>query len=102
MIKTKIATKGQTTIPKEIRLRLGLRPGDELEFVEVDGEIVLRKRVRDSLFKEYRGYLKGHACKDPDELVEESRGRWLPRWTRTLSWISLYRMRCVVTLRKER
>ena len=54
---------------------MGLRPGDELEFVEVDGEIVLRKRVQDSLFKEYRGYLKGLAGKDPDELVEESRGR---------------------------
>ena len=75
MIKTKITTKGQTTIPKEIRLRLGLRPGDELEFVEVDGEIVLRKRVQDSLFKKYRGYLKGLAGKDPDELVEELRGR---------------------------
>ena len=75
MIRTKITTKGQTTIPKEIRLRLGLRPGDELEFVEVDGEIVLRKRVQDSLFKEYRGYLKWLAGKDPDELVEESRGR---------------------------
>ena len=75
MIKTKITTKGQATIPKEIRLRLGLGPGDELEFVEVDGEIVLRKRVKDSLFKDYRGYLKELAGKDPDELVEESRGR---------------------------
>ena len=75
MFKAKITTKGQTTIPKQIRLRLGLRPGDEIEFVEVDGEIVLRKRVRDSLFKEYRGYLKDLAGKDPDQLVEESRGR---------------------------
>ena len=75
MIKARITAKGQTTIPKEIRLRLGLRPGDELEFVEVNGEILLRKRVQDSLFKAYRGYLKDLAGKDPDALVEETRGR---------------------------
>ena len=73
MFKAKITDKGQTTIPKEIRLRLGLRPGDELEFVEVNGEIFLRKCLKDSPFKEYRGYLKELAGKDPDQLVEESR-----------------------------
>lgn len=75
MIKSKITAKGQATIPKEIRLRLGLRPGDELEFVEISGEILLRKRVKDSLFKPYRGYLKELAGKDSDALVEEMRDK---------------------------
>lgn len=34
--------KGQTTIPREIRRHLNLKPGDRLEFlVEADGKVVL-------------------------------------------------------------
>ncbi len=71
MAKTRITAKGQVTIPKEVRERLGLRPEDELEFTEEDGVFRLRKRLP----KEYRGYLKEFAERDPDELVEELRGQ---------------------------
>ncbi len=71
MAKTRITTKGQVTIPKEVRERLGLRPGDELEFTEEDGVFRLRKRFS----KRYRGYLKAFAERDPDELVQELRGQ---------------------------
>jgi AbrB family looped-hinge helix DNA binding protein len=37
-----LTSKGQTTIPGEIRRHLGLKPGDRLEFVvEPDGKVVL-------------------------------------------------------------
>ncbi|HEV3111431.1 MAG TPA: type II toxin-antitoxin system PrlF family antitoxin [Candidatus Binataceae bacterium] len=37
-----ITSKGQTTIPGEIRRHLKLKPGDRLEFVvEPDGKVVL-------------------------------------------------------------
>lgn len=37
-----ITSKGQTTIPKDIRDRLHLRPGDRLEFVvDDDGRVVV-------------------------------------------------------------
>ncbi len=37
-----ITSKGQTTIPSEIRLHLKLKPGDRVEFVvERDGRVVL-------------------------------------------------------------
>lgn len=75
MAKTRITTKGQVTIPKEVRERLGLRPGDELEFVEEDGVFRLRKRVDPEVFKKYRGYLKEWAGQDSDDLVREMRGQ---------------------------
>lgn len=34
--------KGQVTVPAEIRARQGWHPGDEFEFVEEDGRIILR------------------------------------------------------------
>jgi len=75
MAKTKVTSKGQVTIPKEVRVRLGLRPGDELEFTEEEGAFRLRKRISSAPLKKYRGYLKHLAERDPDELVQEMRGR---------------------------
>lgn len=39
----RITSKGQVTIPKEIRDEFGLLPGTEVEFVESDGEIRIQK-----------------------------------------------------------
>lgn len=75
MEQAKITTKGQVTIPKQVRDRLGLRTGDEIEFVEEEGGgYRVRKRVPASPFTKYRGYLKHLRGRDPDELVDEMRG----------------------------
>jgi len=42
MVGSKITTSGQTTIPKKIRERLNLEPGDRVLFLEKDGEIILQ------------------------------------------------------------
>ena len=42
MALAKLTSKGQTTIPKEIRDYLGLAPGDCILFIQRDGEIILR------------------------------------------------------------
>ena len=42
----KITTKGQVTIPIEVRERLGLLPNTEVEFVVENGHAVLRKLRR--------------------------------------------------------
>ena len=42
----KITTKGQVTIPIEVRERLGLLPNTEVEFVLQDGHAILRKLPR--------------------------------------------------------
>lgn len=40
---TRVTAKGQTTIPQEIREKYGIEPGDEVEWVETDNGIVLKK-----------------------------------------------------------
>ena len=40
----RVTEKGQVTIPKPIRDRLGIRPGSEVEFVERDEIVVLENR----------------------------------------------------------
>ena len=43
-----MSSKGQTVIPKAIRERLGLRPGDALDFVvQDDGDVVIRPALED-------------------------------------------------------
>ncbi|HEX3392269.1 MAG TPA: AbrB/MazE/SpoVT family DNA-binding domain-containing protein [Solirubrobacteraceae bacterium] len=38
-----ISEKGQVTVPKPLRDRLGIRPGDRLDFTEEQGRIVVSK-----------------------------------------------------------
>jgi len=39
---SKITGRGQITLPKEMRKKYGLNPGDVLYFLDVDGAIVLK------------------------------------------------------------
>ncbi len=39
-----ITAKGQITLPKEVRVRHGLKPGDSVEFVEEDGRTYVQPR----------------------------------------------------------
>ena len=40
---SRLSPKGQVTIPKEVREKLDLRPGDLVAFIEKDGEIIIKK-----------------------------------------------------------
>lgn len=53
-----ISSKGQVTVPIEVRHRLGLKQGDRVEFVYVDGRTVLRPaRTGKNPFTAYLGAL---------------------------------------------
>jgi antitoxin PrlF len=53
-----ISSKGQITVPLEIRERLGLRVGDRVEFVVEYGQTVLRpSRSPENAFERYIGSL---------------------------------------------
>ncbi len=65
-----LTQKAQVTIPKHIRIVLGLRPGDEVEFDVEGSKIVLHKKRKKLPFEKWRGYL-GHGR--TDELMKELR-----------------------------
>lgn len=44
MASATITSKGQVTLPKALRERLQLKAGDQIDFVEVNGNVVLRTR----------------------------------------------------------
>ncbi len=45
MRESTVTTKGQTTLPKDVRKLLGLQPGDKLRYILLDGEVrILRAR----------------------------------------------------------
>jgi AbrB family looped-hinge helix DNA binding protein len=71
----KVTSKGQVTIPVAVRHELGLRPGDRIEFVKVDGHFQLRKHPKDSPWDQWVGFLTEYAGVDVDELIEDMRGR---------------------------
>jgi len=39
---SRMTERGQITVPTEVRKKFGLKPGDVLCFLEVDGSIVLK------------------------------------------------------------
>ncbi len=71
-MRTRITTKGQVTIPKRLRDRLGLRPGSILEFREEAGEVVARKAEDRDPVDELYGILR--LDRTTDELIDEMRG----------------------------
>ena len=66
----RVTTKGQVTIPKEIRETLGIKPGDEVVFEETDTGYAIRKHEPTTAaggdpFDKYRG------CAESDETMPE-------------------------------
>ena len=54
-----ISSKGQVTVPQEIRNRIGLSAGDRVEFVVENGQTLIRPlRSETNPFEKYNGVLK--------------------------------------------
>ncbi|BCU77707.1 AbrB/MazE/SpoVT family DNA-binding domain-containing protein [Luteolibacter sp. LG18] len=54
-MKTTVSEKGQVTIPKALRDRLGLAPGVVLDFHEENGRLVAEKRADADPFAKWSG-----------------------------------------------
>jgi AbrB family looped-hinge helix DNA binding protein len=60
-----ISSKGQVTVPIEVRHRLGLRVGDRVEFVFEDSRTVLRPaRTEKNPFTAYLGALPAFSSRE--------------------------------------
>jgi AbrB family looped-hinge helix DNA binding protein len=70
-MKTTVSEKGQVTIPKALRDRLGLRAGTTLDFQDEDGRLIAVKVLGDSITSAF-GLLKSK--RSSDEIVDELRG----------------------------
>lgn len=75
-MKTVVSEKGQITIPKPLRVRLGLRKGQVLDVSEDKGKLVLAKRTRRDAIDELYGSLK--LGRRTDEIINELRGSEKP------------------------
>ena len=65
-----LTQKGQVTIPKKIRIALGLKTGDEVDFDMNNSRVVLIKKPKKLPFEKWIGYLgKGKT----DDLMKEIR-----------------------------
>jgi antitoxin PrlF len=74
MIVAKITSKGQVTIPKKVREKLGVHPGEDVGFEEKGDLILIRKAVTKSPFDKWVGRLKHLKGQRSDNLVREIRG----------------------------
>ena len=74
----RITSKGQVTIPKNIRQVLGVKPGDQVEFELLsDQRVIVKPVLATAVFERYVGYLttKDGAGSQTASSLDESQGR---------------------------
>ena len=75
----KVGERGQVTIPKNIREKLGLQPRTEVQFELVNGALVLRKVRKPLPLRKWKGKagkrFASMGFASVDEYLKELRGR---------------------------
>jgi antitoxin PrlF len=71
-MKATVSEKGQVTIPKRLRDRLGIRPGQVLDFEERAGELVARKTAAGEGVRSLYGVIDLGVS--TDQFLDELRG----------------------------
>ena len=77
-MKTTVSEKGQVTIPKRLRQRLGIRAGQVLDFTEEQGRLIGVKSAGQDTVAEVTGILAPEDGAGTDSFIEEIRGSVLP------------------------
>ena len=70
-----VTSKGQITLPKDVREGLGLREGDKVDVEKVDGRYVLRPRNRSAMELAgilHRPGMKAMTIEEMDEALGEA------------------------------
>ena len=78
----KLTSKGQITIPKSVRLQLGLRPGKSVLFIPEGRDVMMVPKVKDSLkdLERIREELEEEGKliteKEFKQMIKESKKEW--------------------------
>jgi AbrB family looped-hinge helix DNA binding protein len=74
----KVTSKGQITIPRDIRVKMELKKGDKILFFEENGKYFLQNSVSSAL-KQIQDSMKGEAERagfnNPDDVVKYIKSR---------------------------
>jgi len=75
---SKVTSKGQVTVPKAIREKLGIWPQTEIEFEIVGNQVIMRKvpghdKRGKALIRKMRG--RGTVTMSTDEIMRMTRGK---------------------------
>jgi AbrB family looped-hinge helix DNA binding protein len=71
----RVTQKGQVTIPRQIRLMLSIKTGDEVIFeMDKDNVVLKKKTTADRNFEKYVGFLSHLKGKTPEDIIEQLRG----------------------------
>jgi AbrB family looped-hinge helix DNA binding protein len=73
-MKATLTSKGQVTIPAEIRRRLGLEPGQVLEFDEESPYLLAVPVFDEQAMRSVVGRTRGRMSHTSDEWLNETRG----------------------------
>jgi len=76
MLSSSVTTKGQVTIPAELREKLGIKPGDRVGFVAEGDRIVLQRQ--ETAIEAVFGIVKsgkGVTLEQMEEAIAAGRGR---------------------------
>jgi antitoxin PrlF len=73
-MKAVVSEKGQVTIPKGVRDKLGIRHGTVLEFTADAGRLVAVKRIDADAFSRWRGKGRIPGGLEVDEYLKAARG----------------------------
>lgn len=73
-MKATLTSKGQLTIPMAIRQRLGLKPGQVLEFDDSAPYLIAVPVFDEEAMRALVGCTRGRLAKTTDEWLEETRG----------------------------
>ena len=71
----RITSKGQITIPQDIRIKFGFLPGMEVDVIAEGNKALIVKSRRENRFMNWLGRGKRRSKIEIDQMVEEIRGR---------------------------
>jgi AbrB family looped-hinge helix DNA binding protein len=71
----RITSKGQVTIPQDIRNKFGFLPGMEVDIIAEGNKALIVKSRRENRFTKWVGRGKRRSKKDIDQMIDKVRGR---------------------------